>query len=335
MPRASITDVARRAGVSKSTVSHVVNNTRFVEEDTRRLVLDAIRDLNYRPSSVARSLTTNRTGTVGIIASDITNNFFAEIVRGVEDILGPAGYGLILCNLDEKSEREKHYLELLSRQRVEGVIAAAATQHWDDSAEIEAQGTPIVFVDRKFAGMDSAFVGVDNIGGAYAAASHLLSAGHHALGVVTGFKTLSTMCERLDGVTKALNEHSLDLRQDWVLEGAQRSDEVRQSIVELLSKPDRPTAIFATTNVLTLATLLALRDLGLRCPQDVALIGFDDHPWAVVTTPAISVVRQPTRELGREAAKMLCSKINGDPVEQTTVLLPCSLVLRGSCCPTH
>lgn len=335
MPRASITDVAKRAGVSKTTVSHVINNTRFVEDGTRRLVLDAIHALNYRPSSIARSLTTNRTNTVGIIASDITNHFFAEIVRGAEDVMGPEGYGLIVCNLDENPERETHYLELLLRQRVDGVIAAAATRRWDEGAEIEAQGTPVVFVDRRFAGMDNDFVGVDNARGAYEAVSHLLGSGHRAIGVVAGFKTLSTMRERLAGVTQALGEHNLALREDWLLESAQRVDDAQKRIAELLARPERPTAIFAATNVLALATLRAIRDVGLRCPQDVALIGFDDHPWATITTPALSVVKQPARELGQAAAHMLCSKINGEPVEQPTVILPCSLVLRESCCLNH
>jgi DNA-binding LacI/PurR family transcriptional regulator len=335
MPRATIKDVALRAGVSTTTVSHVINDTRFVEEQTRQLVLDAIRHLNYRPSMIARSLTTNRTGTVGIIASDVTNYFFAEIIRGAEDVLGPSSYGLIVCNLDEKPEREIHYLELLLRQRVDGIIAAAATTRWHDFGLIEAQGTPIVFVDRTFDGMNSPFVGVDNFGGAYEATSHLLSAGHRRIGVVTGFRSLSTMRERLAGADQALDEQHLELRRDWMVECPQDAAYGRQAVVTLLSEPDHPRAIFATTNVMTLATLAAIRDLGLRCPQDIALIGFDDHPWAEVTNPAISVVRQPSRELGRVAARMLCSRINNEPVEQSTTMLSCELVLRGSCCPFH
>lgn len=335
MPRATIKDVALRAGVSTATVSHVINSTRFVEEQTRQLVLNAIKDLHYQPSMIARSLTTNRTGTVGIIASDVTNFFFAEIIRGTEDVLGPAGYGLIVCNLDEKPEREIHYRELLLRQRVDGIIAAAVTTRWHDFDLVEAQGTPVVFVDRRFEGMHSPFVGVDNFGGTYAAVCHLLSAGHSEIGVVTGFKSLSTMRERLAAITQALNERDLDLRRDWVVECAQDAEDARQAVRTLLSKADHPKAIFAATNVMTLATLASIRDLGLRCPEDVALIGFDDHPWAQVTNPAISVVRQPARDLGRVAAKMLCSRIDNDPIEQSTVLLACELVVRESCCPVH
>jgi DNA-binding LacI/PurR family transcriptional regulator len=244
MPRATIKGVAQRAGVSTTRVSHVINSTRFVEEQTRQLVLDAIKDLHYRPSMIARSLTTNRTGTVGIIASDVTNLFFAEIIRGAEDVLGPANYGLIVCNLDEKPEREIHHLELLMRQRVDGIIAAAVTTRWHDFSLIETQGTPMVYVDRAFEGMHSPFGGVDNFGGAYAATCHLLRAGHSDIGVVTGFKSLSTMRQRLAGITQALKEQDLDLRPDWVVECAQDAEDARQAVVTLLSKADRPNAIF-------------------------------------------------------------------------------------------
>ncbi len=148
----TIGDVARRAFVSKTTVSHVVNGTRFVEEDTKQRVLAAIAELGYRPSNVARSLTTKRTGSIGIIVSDAANQFFGEMLRGVEEVIKPAGYTLIVCNTDESLDREEHYLNLLLSQRVDGIIAAATSQKWSVLAMAEARQTPIVFVDRRFEG---------------------------------------------------------------------------------------------------------------------------------------------------------------------------------------
>ena len=184
MRRPTINDVAKRAGVSKATVSHVINNTRFVEEETRQRVLQAIAELGYRPSSVARSLTTKRTETIGVIISDASNYFFGEVLLGIEDVLRPANYGLIVCNTAEILEREAHYLDLLLRQRVDGIIAAATSQRWDILAQAEVQHTPIVFVDRSFEGLGGPFVGVDNKGGAYLGTRHLIEFGHRQIGIL-------------------------------------------------------------------------------------------------------------------------------------------------------
>ncbi len=164
----TISDVAKRAYVSKSTVSHVINGTRTVEAETKRRVLEAIADLGYRPNKVARSLTTKRTGTIGMIVSDASNQFFGEMLRGVEDVLRPANYALIVCNTDEALEREEHYLNLLLGQRVEGIIAAATSQNWAALTLAEVSHTPIVFVDRRFEGLEGPYVGADNVGGTYA-----------------------------------------------------------------------------------------------------------------------------------------------------------------------
>jgi LacI family transcriptional regulator len=204
----TISDVAERAGVSKTTVSHVVNQTRFVEQETRQRVLQAIAELGYRPSVVARSLTTNRTQTIGVIVSDASNYFFAEVLQGIEDVLRPADYALITCNTAEILEREAHYLDLLVRQRVDGIIAAATSQRWDVLTELAVQHIPVVYADRDFEGLDSPFVGVDNRMGAYLGTSHLIECGHCRIGIVAGFQRLSTMRERLLGFRQALQDHS-------------------------------------------------------------------------------------------------------------------------------
>jgi DNA-binding LacI/PurR family transcriptional regulator len=193
MKQATIQDVAIKAGVSKTTVSHVLNATRNVEEETCQKVLDAIRELNYRPSAAARSLTTKRTGTVGIVISDSSNPFFGELLVGVEEILRPQNYALMICNTNETLEYEAHYLNLLLNQRVDGIIAAATSQPWIELSKAEVQHTPIVFVDRTFENQQDYYVGVDNKAGAYLGTQHLIKCGYRKIGILCGLDRLSTV----------------------------------------------------------------------------------------------------------------------------------------------
>jgi len=331
MRRPTINDVAKRAGVSKTTVSHVINNTRFVEEETRQRVLQAIAELGYRPSTVARSLTTNRTETIGVIVSDASNYFFGEVLLGIEDVLRPANYGLIVCNTAEILEREAHYLDLLLRQRVDGIIAAATSQRWDILAQAEVQHMPVVFMDRSFEGLGGPFVGVDNKRGAYLGVRHLIECGHRQIGILAGFQRLSTMRERLAGFRQALQEHDIPLPEKWVVTSPLSIEAGREAMRQILSLPERPTAVFLNNNLLSLGALLAIKELGLRCAEDIALVGFDDHPWAAVSGPPLTVVRQPAQQLGQIAAQMLLDLINGEQPPESRVILDCEVISRQSC----
>lgn len=333
MRRPTMDDVARQAGVSKTTVSHVINNTRFVEEATRQRVLQAVAELGYRPSAVARSLTTNRTQTIGVIVSDASNHFFAEVLQGIEDVLRPVNYALITCNTAEVLEREAHYLDLLMRQRVDGIIAAATSQPWDILTDFESEHMPVVFVDRTFEGLDGSFVGVDNQGGAYQGTTCLIECGYRQIGILAGFQRLSTMRERLAGFRQALQDHGISLPEEWVVTSPLSIEAGCQTMQKLLTLPERPRAVFASNNLLSLGALLAIQELGLRCPEDIALVGFDDHPWAAVSDPPLTVVRQPARQLGQKAAEILLALINGEEPPEPRVLLECELVSRQSCCP--
>ena len=335
MKRSTINDVAMKAGVSKATVSHVLNNTRFVEEPTKNRVLQAIEEIGYRPSNVARSLTTNQTNTIGVVISDASNYFFGEILRGLEDILRQSGYGLVVCNTDETLQRESEYLDYLLRQRVDGIIAAATSQRWDVLLRMDMQHTPVVFMDRTFEGQEGPFVGINNNAAARVAVQHLINAGHRNIGILAGLQRLSTMRERLGGYRLALQEADLPEVNAWVVELALDIDAAREAALSILSPPSRPTALFISNNFLSLGTLLAMRELGLRCPRDISLVGFDDHPWAQVSDPPLSVIRQPVRELGHTAAQILLALIQGVPVTESQFILECDLILRESCCQSH
>lgn len=332
MKRSTINDVALRAGVSKSTVSHTINQTRFVEESTRQRVLDAIRELGYHPSAVARSLTTNRTQKIGIIVSDASNLFFGELIRGIETVFGDLGYGLIVCNTDEILEREEAYINLLLSLQVDGIIAAATSQHWGAFDSVEMQQKPVVFVDRRFEGIgDRPYVGANNHMGVDLGVSHLIECGHTDIGILAGFQRLSSMVERLEGFNDALTRRGLTIRDEWIIESVLGIQPGREAAHRLLSLPNRPRAIFANNNFLALGALLAFGDLGLRCPEDVALVGFDDHPWAAVSHPPLTVVRQPSFDVGAQAASILLGLLRSQQPEHTVNLLDCELIVRKSC----
>lgn len=331
MKQATINDVAVKAGVSKATVSHVINATRFVEENTRQKVLQAINELGYRPNAVARSLTTKRTGIVGIVISDSSNPFFGEILSGVEEILRPRNYALIICNTNETLEYESHYLNLLLNQRVEGMISAATSQPWMELAKAEHQRTPIVFLDRVFENMEGYYVGVDNQKGAYIGVQHLIQCGYRKIGILAGLDRLSTMRERYSGYCLALQEAGLSINPEWVIPSELSVDGGRQSITQLFQRSDRPDAVFINNNLLALGALFGIRDTGLNCPKDIGVVCFDDHPWAAVSCPPLTVVKQPTRQLGHAAAQMILSLINNEPLQNNRIVLSCDLVVRESC----
>jgi LacI family transcriptional regulator len=332
MKQPTMSDVAERADVSKATVSHVLNNTRFVEEATRQRVLQAIVELGYRPSAAARSLTTNRTQTIGVIVSDVSNQFFAEVLRGIEDIVRPRNYSIIFCNTSEILKRESNYLDLLLRQRVDGIIAAATSQRWDVLSEAEIQHTPVVFVDRTFEGLEGPYVGVDNAGGAFQGTKFLIECGHRKIGILAGFQRLSSMRERLAGFSQVLQEYDITLPEDWVIYSKLSIEGGQKAMKQLLSLPERPTAVFINNNLLSLGALLAIKENGLHCPEDIAIVGFDDHPWAAVSDPPLTVIRQPALEVGRTAAGLLLKLIEYEKPLEARVILGCELILRESHC---
>ena len=323
-------DVAEKAGVSKATVSHVINETRFVEEATKERVQAVIRALGYRPNVAARSLTTQRTRIIGLIVSDVTNTFFGEIMRGIEDVLIANGYSLMLCNTNEVLEREEYYIDILLRQGVDGIIAAATSQNWDALSEAAKLSIPIVMLDRTFDDAQSPYVGVNNVQGAWLGTRHLIERGYRDIGVLAGFQRLSTMRERLSGFENALAEARLPRRDAWTIASPLTIEDGKRAMMQLMTRPQVPRAIFICNNLLSLGALMGLAELGLRCPRDVAIVGFDDHPWAQVSDPPLTVLRQPTKAIGETAALKLLNALNDDQVDISSALFDCQLIVRQS-----
>lgn len=351
MARVSSKDVAKRAGVSIATVSHVINGTRFVSDETRDKVRTAISDLNYRPNAIARGLATNSTRKIGLVISDITNPFFTAVARGVEDEIGRHRYNTILCNTDEIPEREEAYLHLLATQQVDGLIIAPTGVRSETLIELAESDVPIVQLDRTSPDLQAPLVGVNNEEGAYQAIRYLIGLGHRRIAYLMSLETISTQLERLEGWKQALREANLPVDDELIVRADPRFYGIQlghgDSVVRpaphqpampsayevlqgLLRLPQHPSAVFVASNQLTLGTLYAFKECGLRFPEDISLISFDDHDWAPLFSPPLTVVRQPTYRLGQTAAHLLMQMINGERV-QTPPPLSVELVVRASC----
>ncbi len=330
MRRITMRDVAEQAGVSKATVSHVINETRFVEEATKARVRDAIRSLGYRPNVAARSLTTQRTRIIGLIVSDVTNTFFGEITRGIEDVLISNNYSLMLCNTNEVLEREEYYIDILLRQGVDGIIAAATSQNWDALNEAAKLNIPIVMLDRTFDEAKSPYVGVNNRQDAALGTRHLIERGYRDIGILSGFQRLSTMRDRLAGFEDALTAANLPLREHWSVSSPLTIEDGKYAMQRLMAQPERPRAVFICNNLLSLGALMGMQEMGLTCPRDVAIVSFDDHPWAQVSNPPLTVLRQPTYAIGETAAHKVLKALNDGNAEISSALFNCQLVVRQS-----
>ncbi len=339
---ATIQDVAQLAGVSKATVSHVINDTRPVTPATRQVVLDAIAQLNYRPSAIARSLNTNVTHTIGVLVADITNPFFSGLVRGVERQLSLQGYNLIVCNTDEDPEQEARYLDLLLAKRVDGLIVAPSGAAQPLFQQFSAYNTPLVFVDRHPDKPYGPVIEIDNFAAGYEATKHLIRWGHRRIAILSRNPTLSTARGRISGYSKALQAHGLDVDETLIQVTGITLEAAVTNALRLLDRPDRPTAVVTTNHIMTLALLRALRERNLDCPTDISLVGFDDHPWASLFTPPLTVIRMSISDLSNAAVGTLLRAIEcrtqgqgGDLSAECTpdVVLPAELVVRASCAP--
>lgn len=315
-----------------ATVSYVINGTRKVAPDTVAQVRQAMAELDYHPNAVAQSLRTRTTHVIGVLVSDITNPFFAALVRGVEDAAVAAGYSVLVCNSDEDSSKGDSYTRLLFRRRIDGLLIAPVRAGASPAIqELAKCRMPFVFIDRKAAGVPADAVLSDNVGGAYQATRHLIERGHRRIGIVLGIPGATTTEERFAGYRQALEEAGIPLAKELVAWGGYRIEGGRQAAVQLLSHPEPPTAIFSTNNQMTVGVL---RELFLRCipiPDKVAVVGFDDLEWAEMIIPPLTVVAQNPYEIGRCAFKLLLARLNDPDAEGfQEIRVPVELRVRGS-----
>jgi len=329
----TISDVARHAGVSPATVSRVLNGSSPVSDDRADRVRQAAADLGYQPSGPARALRRQRTTVWAAIVADVQNPFFTTMIRGVEDVAQAADHRLVLCNSDEDPAKESAYVDVAIADRVAGVIIAVSSASRASLERLQRAGVPVVAVDRRPKGDGIDSVVVDGRAGARQAVEHLLDGGAQRVGIVTGPRRVSTAESRLSGYRAALKARGIEVDPALVRHSDFREEGGRAATLALLDGDDPPDALFVANNLMTLGALRALRERGRRVPRDVAIVGFDDAPWTTLITPALTVVAQPTYELGRQAAELLITA-GPDRSPRHLVLRP-ELVVRGSSIPPN
>lgn len=323
--------MAKRAGVSTATVSHVINETRFVSDELKARVYQAMRELNYRPDAIARSLRRRRTHNIGMIVPDIAHPFLAEVSRGVEDRGFELGYNVILCDSAGDLEREADYIELLLEKKVDGIVFVAAGESSNHIRGLIEQGVPVVVCDRELPGVEVDTVIADNVKSGYQATQHLIELGHRRIGCIAGPEELNISSKRLQGYKAALEQHGIPLREELIIQRDFRYRGGYEATRQLLTLDEPPTAIFASNDLMAIGAICAASELKLRIPQDVAIIGCDDIALASFTNPRLTTVAQPKREMGAIAVEMLVERIKDKDNLPARRVLPTALVLRDSC----
>jgi len=336
---ATMVDVAQRAGVSIATVSHVLNDTRPVLPQTRQAVLDAIDELGYTPNTLARSLVTARTRSIGLAVSAISNPYFTEILQGVEAGALKHGYSLLIADPHDDPQHERKIVQLLYERRVDGVIIAPSA---DPEALLRYLGqhdVPTVFLDRLVGSpAESPFpvdqVCTENAEPTTRLVTHLAELGHQRIGLVAGLPGLSTTSERITGYRHGLAHAGLPYDERLVAHGNSQAEAAEEATHALLSLAAQPTALVTANNAMTIGTLRALRRRGLSVPDDVALCCFDDFSWADLFTPRLTAISQPSKEIGAQAVRLLLERLASPGRPGRTVRLPSAFVHRTSCgCP--
>jgi LacI family transcriptional regulator len=329
----TIKDVARTAGVSITTVSHVLNETRFVSDELRCRVLAAMEELDYRPNILARSLRRGETKTIGLVVPDNSNPFFAEMARTVEDLGFAAGYSVILCNSDDNLAKEAAYIEVLIAKQVDGVLFIASGSSQEHLSELRHAGVPYVVVDREVDGSLADVVLVNNELGGYTATQHLIALDHRRIACIAGPSQLTPSADRVLGYRHALADFQIPQDEALVVSGDFRARGGEAALHQLLTLHPPPTAIFACNDLMAIGVLRAARNAGLRVPGDLSVVGFDDIPLATAVSPALTTVAQPITELAEHSVKLLVARMQNrnDELQTQRIVLDPYLVVRDSC----
>jgi len=331
---ASIKRVAARAGVSIATVSRVFAEHPAVSDALRQRVREAAHALNYRPSRAARALRAGTSQAIGVVIPDLENPFFTAVVRGIEGVLQAAGYTLLLANSDEDAARERRILETFRADSVAGVIFVPINGARHAYQDVLAPPLQAVAVDRSASSLRTDLVTVDNVGGTRRGVRHLLAKHHRAVALLGGPSRHSTAKERERGYCDAMRDAGLPVRPELIYHGDFREGGGYRGMKALLALPRRPSAVFVANNLMTLGAFRALHEAGVRVPHDLALVGFDDMPWATSLNPPLTAVSQPSQEIGSSAADLLLDRIARPGRAVRHVMLDTALMVRDSCGPT-
>lgn len=321
-------EVAAAAGVSTATVSRVANGLPGVDSALKKRVQSVIDEMGYRPNLVARGLRMQTTPLVALVIPDIENAFFTSICRGVEDVARRQKYSVMLCNTDEDPAKESSYLDILAAHAVSGVIISAASVN-SDVSPLTDLGIAVVAVGRRI-GPELDCVRSDSEGGARQATRHLISFGAQRVACITGPQDVVTAEQRLDGYRQALEGFSKEIDESLIVHTNFKEDGAYRAMNQLLDLDSPPDAVFVANNRMVIGAMRACRERGVAVPDQVSLVGFDDLPWADLTTPSITTMRQPTYEIGAAAARLLLERINGEDGPGREIVFQPELAVRQS-----
>ncbi|HGS4478579.1 TPA: substrate-binding domain-containing protein [Vibrio cholerae] len=328
---ATMKDIARLAGVSTSTVSHVINKSRFVSDEIAERVNNAAQQLNYAPSALARSLKMNRTKTIGMLVTTSTNPFFGEVVKGVERSCYHQGYNLILCNTEGDNQRMKASINTLLQKRVDGLLLMCSTlegerldvfDRYPDIPIVVMDWGPILFASDK--------IQDNSLQGGYMAAKHLIECGHKEIGCITGPLIRHQAQMRYEGYKRALAEAGIAINPDWIVESDFECEGGYQAFEKLYERGKLPSALFVSNDMMAMGVIQAASQRGLRVPDDLSLIGYDDVHIAKFMTPALTTIHQPKYRLGKAAVDTLLYRLENPDTTAQVVQLEPTLAVRSS-----
>jgi DNA-binding LacI/PurR family transcriptional regulator len=333
----TIKDIAKALGLSTSTVSRALRDSYEISAETKKTVREYAEQNNYNPNPIALSLKERKSRTIGVMVSEIANNFFSQIINGIESVAGQRGYNIIIAQSRESEERENTSLQFLTSRSVDGLIVSVSTETKDISyyKQLQQRGMPIVFFDRVLDEINTHKVIVDNYKGAYDAAVHLVQCGYKNIATLCNAPGLSITKERLAGYKAALADNNLPVKEEMIkfcMHGGMIAEEVEQAVEGLLNNTDTPDAILASADKLTINCLRILSNKGLSVPGDIGLIGFSNTDLGEFFAPPLSVIRQPAFEMGETAMSLLLNMVESKrPVTDfETKVLSTELIIRES-----
>lgn len=322
--------VAEKAGVSTTTVSHVINNTRVVSADARDRVLSVIDELRYIPSAVARSLKNDKTHTLGMMIPNNSNPYFAEIIQGIEDESFKLGYNIILCNSYDDPKKQAAYTRVLMEKRIDGLIIVASGSDDELNQLLSDEAIPKVLVDREVPGLAADFIESDHEQGGYLATKHLLELGHTDIACVAGPKTLLPSGDRVHGYLRALQEANVPFQGEFLAHSDFTSQGGFTAFQQLLALKKRPSAIFVSNDLMAIGGLCAAQQAGVQIPTELSVVGYDDIALASFSTPRLTTIAQPKYEIGVLTAQVMVARIKNAELPLRREMLQTQLVVRQS-----
>ncbi len=328
----TIKDIARHVGVSPSVVSRALNNKYGVKESTRKMIVQAAKEMGYHPNAAARSLVTRRTMTIGVIMADISEPFYSGIIKGLEFVASESGYTLLFSNSYESLEQSRVVQKMVDAQRVDGmIIVGSNVKERAYLSSLVDRGIPFVAIERSFSDPRMNCIWVDNVMGGYIATKHLIDCGHTKIAHITGTLDVEVAADRLKGYRRALDEAGIPFSPDLVAQGTFIWQTGYSAMKTLLGTRPLCTAVFVANDSMAFGALQAIAEEGLSVPHDISVVGFDDLQFSSLTNPPLTTVRQPRYEIGRDAGRLLVSRLNQpDQGEGTKICYPPELVIRKS-----